>query len=37
VGGKVTFLPNGTVMAPMQIKQVDGTPSGKQVQVVKAN
>ena len=37
VGGKVTFLPNGTVMAPMQIKTVDGSPSGKQVQVVKAN
>ncbi len=37
VGGKATFLPNGTVMAPMQIKQVDGSPSGKQVQVVKPN
>jgi branched-chain amino acid transport system substrate-binding protein len=29
VGGKMTFLANGTVSAPVQIREIDGTGTGK--------
>lgn len=34
VGGKITFTKNGTIVSPIQINEVDGTPGAKVLTVV---